>query len=563
MSEKTVYENASQRKTYVGRVFDMGERQKKKEILDSLPAEWAELHRDGHIHIHDLDAYGLTYNCLTFNLLNKFPYRDFIGLSDNRKILGLFEYYKNIVSKVGNEQSGGMGFANFDNDTAEILTNMSVKITQSNLDFITDCIAEFILWCNGSHERMGQVSYYVTLNIGLAKNDLARHVCRSVISEFYNSPDKVFKPNIVFKVKKGINHDKGDRNRDLLEESLLCTAKKMIPTYILCDCESNRDIDPELLSIMGCRTRVVKDIYGHTGSRGRGNICNISINLPRLALETINESSEGNIIARFKEKWLRVAETTKDILIHRYTETLKMEKSDFPTVNKYDLWIEDFSKNNTLEDIFKHGTLSIGFIGISEAFEILTGKKYYSDPIIYQNALDFVKFMRSYTDSCTEKYKLNFSLLATSGELISGRFCEIDQKLYDSPVMQKGYYTNSFHVDVDSGLSAIEKIGKEGPFHSICNGGCITYIELNEAPLGNKEGLLELIDCAIQSGTHYLGVNFPLDICNDCGEKGVFDTCPGCGSGSITRVRRVSGYLEILDYFVSGKKAEVAHRRSN
>ena len=560
-----VYENASMRKTYVAAVYDEGERAVKKAVLESLPSKWSLLHKDGHVHIHDLDAYGKTYNCLTFDLLKEFPYSDYEGMSDTGKILTIFRFFESLISKVGNEQSGGMGFANFDKDLATIIRNLKIELNDSIMGLLRESIADFLLWCNDSHERMGQVSYYVTLNIGLAEDELSRYICECVIDSFSKSSAYVIKPNIVFRVKKGINHDAEDPGRYLLDKALLCSSKKMIPTYILCDSETNRCIDPDKLSIMGCRTRVVNDLFGHTGPVGRGNIDNISINLPRLAFESASCGglNTEQMFAEFKRRWTDVASTVVEILLHRYNELMKMDITDFPTVSKYNLWCEDLRNSSSLEDVFKHGTLSIGFIGLSEAMEILTGKKYYLDQGVREMALDFVKFMREYTDSCITKYNLNFSLLATSGELISGRFPEIDGQYFENKILEKGYYTNSFHVEVDSGLTALEKIRMEGAFHRLCNGGCITYVELGEAPLGNAEGLMELIDCAIESGTHYLGFNFPRDICNDCEETGVFDECPRCGSKSITRIRRVSGYLEILDYFVSGKKNEVSHRRRN
>lgn len=195
--------------------------------------------------------------------------------------------------------------------------------------------------------------------------------------------------------------------------------------------------------------------------------------------------------------------------------------------------------------------------------EVLTGTKYWKDDKIYNLALDFVKFMRRYIDEQKEKYHLNFSLLATSGEYISGRFEEIDNKLFDSPIMEKGYYTNSFHVDVDSKLPAYKKLQIEGPFHLYTNGGCISYVELGEAPFGNAEGLDELVEIAIEAGVHYLGFNFPKDVCKDCGASGTFDVCPNCGSKEITRIRRVSGYLEIQDYFTQGKLHESKNRERN
>ena len=165
----------------------------------------------------------------------------------------------------------------------------------------------------------------------------------------------------------------------------------------------------------------------------------------------------------------------------------------------------------------------------------------------------------------TKEYKLNFSLLATSGELISGRFTKLDSKVFTSSndIIKKSFYTNSFHVEVDSRMPAYRKLMIEGPFHKYCNGGSISYVELKEAPLGNIEGLKDLMEIAIQSGVHYLGFNFPMDVCNKCKNKGVFDKCTSCGSIDITRIRRVSGYLEILDGFTDGKKAEVKNRRPN
>ena len=179
--------------------------------------------------------------------------------------------------------------------------------------------------------------------------------------------------------------------------------------------------------------------------------------------------------------------------------------------------------------------------------------------------MGFVKHMRDYCDFLRNQYGLNFSLLATSGELISGRFVKIDREKYHDgfAVFKKGFYTNSFHVEVDSGMSAFDKIEIEGLFHEYCNGGSITYVELREAPIGNDEGLREYIEHAVKSGVHYLGFNFPKDVCEKCQATGVFDRCPECGSVTVKHIRRVSGYLEILDGFTEGKKNEEKKRRTN
>ena len=216
-----------------------------------------------------------------------------------------------------------------------------------------------------------------------------------------------------------------------------------------------------------------------------------------------------------------------------------------------------------MKDIFKHGTLSIGYIGLSETMEILTHQKYHESDFSYQKALSFVQIMRNYIDYLRNSYSLNFSLLATSGEYICGRFPALDSIIYPHAINQKEFYTNSFHVNVDSGLNLLDKIKLEGPFHSLSNGGSITYVELASAPLNNIEGIMEIIEFAINNGVSYFGFNFPLDICNDCENSGIFDICNNCGSSNILKIRRVSGYLEIFDYFTNGKKAEVPKRKEN
>ena len=558
-------DNAANRSSYVGYVYNVGEKEYKNKILDSLPKEWSELHRNGSIHIHDLDAYDLTYNCLTLDIVSNFPYNEFESFSESRKLVRLFDFLKDLFTNLGNEQSGGIAFANFDDEMSIILEGLNINYS-NHKELIKDLLFELILWCNDTHTRQGQTSYYVTFNIGLAINECARFIAYELLNQFELAGDMVFKPNIVFKVKKDINLNKDTKNYDLFIKALSISAKKMIPTFLLCDCKEDKNIDPYKLSIVGCRTRVVDDFYGDKTGIGRGNIANISINLPRLALEVDKENEDLTIDEKYDllcDKWDTIASITKDVLIDRYNKVCKKNKEDFPTNSKYHLWIKDFNEN--LEDTFKHGTLSIGFIGLSEAIEVLTGKKYYSNMDTYIMALGFVKHMRDYCDFLRNEYKLNFSLLATSGELISGRFIKFDKELFNSKtdIFKKDFYTNSFHINVDSKIPGFKKLQLEGLFHEYCNGGSISYIELGEAPLTNVEGLEEYINIGIKVGVHYLGFNFPKDVCNECKTSGIFDVCPNCKSKNITRIRRVSGYLEILEGFTNGKKAEEKYRKAN
>jgi ribonucleoside-triphosphate reductase len=553
---KITGENAADRMTYVGEIFTVGEQQRKQEVLASLPAVWSELHQNGYIHIHDLDAYGLTYNCLAFDIREFFPYERFKCYSNEAKIIGLFDFLKEFLTKLGNEQSGGMAFPNFDIEIAEVLEKLGIPFENLNKEVLKGSIASFIIWCNNSHERMGKVSYYVSLNLGLANSDYSRFVCYTILDEFEKTNALTYKPNIIFKVKNGINTTAGTPNYSLFQKALHTTVAKMIPTYLLCDSKPNKDFDPYKLAIMGCRTRVVADKYGCIGSAGRGNITNTSVNLPRIALET-------NSIDSFLEQWKTIATNVSHILEDRYNKLINTRTvNDFLLNSQYDLWCVPFK--NELDNVFKHGTLSIGFIGLAEAVEILTEKKFYKDKNAYQVALRIVEYMRNFIDNLRDNSKFNYSLLATSGEQISGRFVNIDKsKGYHHKVMKKNFYTNSFHVEVDSEISAFDKIRLESPFHNLCNGGCISYIELKEIPLHNEKALEELVNYATTCGTHYLGFNYDLDICAACGNKGIFDECSHCGNPEIIRIRRVSGYLEILDYFTVGKKNEVKHRTKN
>ena len=188
-------ENAANRYSYIGEIYSLGERIKKQNILNAMPEEWRTLHEDGHIHIHDLDAYGMTYNCLAFNILADFPYGEFCCLPPERKITGVFLYLIKLFENMGNEQSGGMAFANFDNELATIFEVIKLDFNKLNCELIKAEMRELILWCNDTHTRMGQTSYYVTFNIGLAENEFARFIAFTLLDEFQKSGQTVFKPN--------------------------------------------------------------------------------------------------------------------------------------------------------------------------------------------------------------------------------------------------------------------------------------------------------------------------------------------------------------------------------
>ena len=219
--KQLINDNAANRSSFVGEVYNFGAKQKKIESLNQLSIEERNLHIDGYIHIHDLDAFGLTYNCLTFDILRNFPYDEFKQASGIRKIIYLFGYLKTLFADMGNEQSGGMALANFDDDLATILEKLGFEDTPSNRELLASNIADLIVWCNNTHTRMGQTSYYVTFNIGLAHTDLAKFIAFTLIDEFQKLGPTIYKPNIVFKVAKGVNRFSGDKNFDLFSKALL------------------------------------------------------------------------------------------------------------------------------------------------------------------------------------------------------------------------------------------------------------------------------------------------------------------------------------------------------
>jgi ribonucleoside-triphosphate reductase len=340
----------------------------------------------------------------------------------------------------------------------------------------------------------------------------------------------------------------------------------MIPTYLLFDSAANAAYDPLKVGIMGCRTKVVANVFGEDRSIGRGNIDYVTINLPRIALDVDRQHGGRNgaeKVRRFKERWASIAGVVRDILLDRYRRLLDLSPDDFPCNQTYRLWLADLDSGGGLEDVLRHGTFSVGFIGLSEAVEVLLGEKYFATARGREVALDLVRHMRQVVDGYRQQLTMNFTLLASSGEFISGRFPALDRLTFKHPVIQKEYYTNSFHVDVDSGLDPFGKLEVEGPFHALSNGGCISYVEFSSAPIENAEAIEEVIQAGIDHGVNYLGVNFPLDRCLDCEVHGTFDRCPRCEGTRIHRIRRVSGYLEDLQFFTTGKKAEVGRRTPN
>ncbi|MBQ2628156.1 MAG: anaerobic ribonucleoside-triphosphate reductase [Kiritimatiellae bacterium] len=543
-----VKENSAVRDTHAGRNFAEGARAEKARVLAALPQELADLHRAGVIHIHDLDGWNDVGNCST-PLPESYLRPGLVrSKTDYGKIADVFEQVKSMIYTVGQRQTGGIGCGNFDRDMAAALVGCGVAPTDANFAAFREEAVRFFSGLSTHRLRNACENFYVTLNMGLDTSEWGRAVTRESIAAFESLPGDFTRPNIVFKVKRDIN-GVGGVNHDLFQRACACTAKKMIPTYLLMDSKPNADCDPWLLNIMGCRTRVYANRNGNNGSVGRGNIAAVSVNLPRIALESQD-------VETFLTRLAEIMDAARRVLILR-AETLKASHY-LAEVADSGCWHAD-----NAEDICRQGTYSVGFIGVSEAVEML-GEDMLSTGGGVRLAENILEAMRGIVDGFSVATGLNFALLASPGEGISGRFADEDSRRFpEAACWRKGFYTNSFHISVDSGVSIARKLSVEGPFHRFANGGSISYVELREAPIGNIEAISDIVGLATACGVSYLGVNFPLDLCNECGTRGTFDVCPNCGSTSVKRIRRVSGYLEVLDEFATGKKFEESLRRAN
>lgn len=545
-------DNAAVRMNFASEIYEQGVSVTKKEILSEIKPEYAELHRNGDIHIHDLESFAKVYNCCTPDWVNILTAAEYVAASDAGKIMEVFEKIKEIITSLANNQSGGIAFGNFDIELSSLFAVLNIESSSDNVKVFNDAMELFVYWLNNIRTRFCREPYYVTVNIGLDTSKWGRTVSQTLLTVFKNMPIKFTRPNIVFKLNSNINENCNSINHDLFIMACECTIKRMIPTYLLTDSQPNRECIPEKLNIMGCRTRVYSNVNGEDTTIGRGNIGYISINLPRIALKS---KDKDMFYTDLKSK----IAICYEILMFRNKLFLKNNGKYTKFVRENSIWHEVIND----EDMLKQGTYSVGFIGLSETVEIITGKRPYESSESKALSLKIIRFMRACIDDIKKLYGLNVSLLATPGEMLSGRFCDIDKKLYKHKVQQKGFYTNSFHISVDSGLSILDKIDYEAPFHALCNGGCISYVEFAEAPIGNILAIQDILKYAVRRGISYIGFNYPLDICNNCNTYGTFDKCHLCNSQNIKRIRRVSGYLEDADGFTNGKKAEIAIRLPN
>ena len=545
MEKRTLANNMN---TASGVLVEAGKRVITERLFDNIiPSVNVEEHKNCTSHIHDLEYYSIAYNCIGISA------RQVIGERRYSFATALSRLHRSL-STITTNQAGGIGNITADTDLAYYLGNESDD----------EIIESFcILFENlNLYSRKGCEKPYITFNIGLDTSNGGRRVTKLMLEAFLRGDSDghpfIF-PNIVFKLRSVVNLDEDSPNHDLYMLAAKVTSQRMIPTYFNCDHSNNSAFPPELIGIMGCRSRVAANLNGDMGAVGRGNIACSTINLPQLALRS------GNSVDEFRDLVRQVMDHTSELLIHRFNTLCRSEL--VPEIKDMGIYMD--CENDDATEMFRNGTLSVGFIGLWDAVSILYDVKLSSADEYskyFSKAYEIVEMMSCFIKEKSQETGMNFSLLASAAEGVTGRFAEYDSAHYGSNVnvCNRGFYTNSFHIPVDADMHFMDKINLEAPFHKLCDGGCITYVEFSEIPGMNTEAVMEAIRYAYDKDCNYFGINFPLDCCNICGWNGsTVHRCPLCGSDNITRLRRVSGYLSKDISFTDGKRAELALRRNH
>lgn len=483
------------------------------------------------------------------------------------------------------EERKGLMELGFDEEQANEIQSYSYRTSQRETNKKTHQTMEALIHnLNTLQSRTGGQVPFSSINYGTDTSAEGRMVIKNILlatQEGLGRGETAIFPVQVFKIKEGVNYNPGDPNYDLFQLALKTSAERLFPNFTFLDAPFNLQYykpgHPETeVATMGCRTRVMGNVYDpeREVSFSRGNLSFTTINLPRLAIE-----AQGDV-----DKFFDSLRDMLELCCNQLDERLAFQKSlhvyNFPMLMGQGVWIDANTLNpsDELGDILNHGSLSVGFIGLAETLKSLIGEHHGESDEAQALGLKIIGFMRSFLDRRAEQTKLNYGLLATPAEGLSGRFTAIDRKKYGviPGVTDREYYTNSFHVPVYHDITVFDKINREAPYHNLCNAGHISYVELDGEPSKNMDAYEAVIRCMHDAGVGYGSVNFPLDIDPVCGYRGVIkegDRCPKCGRDEheelsngyhqkFTRIRRVTGYLS-GDYesrFNSYKQAEVRDR---
>lgn len=457
----------------------------------------------------------------------------------------------------------------------EKIQTFTVKETYEETDKETYQAMEALIHnLNTMNSRAGAQVPFSSINYGMDTSPEGRMAIRNVLlateAGLGGGETPIF-PIQIFRVKEGINYNAGEPNYDLFKLACRVSAKRLFPNFSFVDAPFNLQYykgTPETeIAYMGCRTRVIGNVFDPSREicPGRGNLSFTSINLPRLAIK-----SKGDI-DEFFEKLDKMLDLCIDQLLERFEIQCKRHVRNYPFLMGQGVWIdsEKLKSTDEVREVLKHGTLTIGFIGLAETLKSLIGYHHGENEKAQVLGLQIVAHMRKRVDEAAQKYKLNFSLIATPAEGLSGRFVKLDRAIYGKieGITDREYYTNSFHVPVYYEISAYDKIQIEGPYHALTNGGHISYIEMDGDPTKNLPAFEKVVRAMHDAKIGYGAINHPVDRDPVCGYNGIIDdVCPKCGRresehDGFERIRRITGYLVgTIDRFNDAKRAEEADR---
>lgn len=562
-------------------------------VENLLSEDIKQAYLDGYIHIHDLDFYasGTTTCCqIPLGKLLRGGFDTGHGhMREPQSITSAMALTSIIFQANQNMQHGGQSMPCFDYDLApyvrksfekkqQLIKSLDQGLSQEEIESkaweLTDqevyqaCEA-FIHNCNSMHSRGGGQTPFVSINFGTDISREGRMVTKNLLlatqKGLGNGETPIF-PIIVFKIKEGINFNEEDPNYDLYRLSLETTSKRLFPNYVFIDAPFNLpyyDGTPQSeISTMGCRTRVIGNVNGKATPVGRGNLSFTTINLPLIAIES----------ETMDDFWQRL-ESMTDLcvkqLYERYLYQSEKTATHFKFLYGQGVWWngEELEPNEKLTEILKHGTLSVGFVGLAEALVQLIGKHHGESEEALQLGYKIIRFLRGKTDQAVKEYGLNYSLLATPAESYAGKALRITRAKHGviKGVTDRDYFTNSFHVPVYYPIKAIEKIKIEAPFHDLTNAGHITYIEVDGDASRNIDAMDILVRAMHKNGIGYGSINHPVDRCLECRYQGIINnSCPNCGNQDelqIERIRRITGYLVgSMNRWNSSKQSEERDR---
>ena len=432
------------------------------------------------------------------------------------------------------------------NRVKEIFKLASEKALQKTDRATQQAMEAFVHNLNTMHSRAGAQVPFSSVNFGTDISPEGRMVTKNLLLAtdrgLGNGETPIF-PVSIFKVKEGVNYNKEDPNYDLFRLACKVSAKRLFPNFAFVDAPFNLqyykpgDVNTEI-AYMGCRTRVLADVTSPDNQvvTGRGNLSFTTINLPRLGIKygiALKERDKADMKG-FYEELGEIMDKVRDQLLERFEVQCSKHSYNFPFLLGQGVWTngEKLKPTDRLRKVWKHGSLSTGFIGLAECLKALTGEHHGESKASQKLGLEIIKFMRKRCDENSQKYNLNFTCLATPAEGLSGRFTSIDRAIYGKikGVTDREYYTNSFHVPVYYNISISDKLKTEAPYHELTNGGHISYIELDGDVASNVDAFEKVIRIMKESGIGYGAVNHPVDRDPVCGYVGVInDVCPRCG----------------------------------